>query len=422
MGTFFNIAVTLVTAAAYFYFNQKYFLLVMKETRMSRMRTGFVNLCFVVNFLSFLLFGVLELHLIVNWLLFAALLFFETLFYEGGDRRCALFHTLVGIIWGLAINIFCRSAIAILLHQPLQVFNNNISATDNFKEIPVLLGFLITGFALQYLSRPPYLERLRLILNHPAHQTFLLELMLGLFCYLFINLLLYSTPLNNTMLKLWSIKSCLFCVIGFHIAVWYTWRICELNDYREKNRQMEQELKARKKEQEDLWQRSNCDALTGLYNRQYADEKLAELMKKGECFALCFVDLDGLKAVNDQHGHDYGDQYLLAAAKALRLSCRRDEDMVFRYGGDEFLVVFEKTTAEAAEKRMENINAFLTAESGKSRYPFPMSVSCGVVNSRDFSDAAALIRAADTKMYGQKQGKKYARCGDVLDKKLGVRE
>ncbi len=409
MRGLYNGVVTLLTAAAYFYFNRRYFLLVTEQKQMTCLRTRFAAVCFVLNFLSFLVFGALELHLIVNWLLFAVLLFVETLLYEDGDQRCALFNTLLGIIWGLAINIFCRSTIAILLHQPLQAFDNNISETDNFKAIPVMLGFLIAGIAMQYLRRKPYMERLRLILRHPDHQSFLLELMLGLFCYLFLNLLLYSTPLNDIMLKLWSLKSCLFRVIGFHIAVWYTWRICELNDYREKNHQMEQELKSRKKEQEALQRRTVCDALTGLYNRQFADERLEALMREKLPFSLCFVDLDGLKEVNDLHGHDCGDQYLLAAAEALHMSCRRDEDILFRYGGDEFLLVLMGMETAAAEKRMEEVNSFLLRESQNDRYPFRLSISYGVTDSRGFSDAAALIHAADEKMYDQKQGKKCMR-------------
>ena len=70
-------------------------------------------------------------------------------------------------------------------------------------------------------KRQVFIERLRLILSHPQHHAFLLEMMAGLFFYLFLNLLLYSTPLNDLLLKVWSIKSCLFSVIGFYIAVRY---------------------------------------------------------------------------------------------------------------------------------------------------------------------------------------------------------
>ena len=404
-----DILSTLLSAVTYFYFNWQYFRLVGEQKQMQALRVRFVIACFAVNYFCFVLFSVLELHLIANWLLFAVLLFGETWLYGGRDKRCALFSTLIGIIWGLSINIFCRSAIAILLHQPLRAFDNNITEVGNVKWIPVVLGFLIAGLAMRLWRRPAYLKRLRLILRYPAHQAFLLEVMTGLFCYLFLNLLLYSTPRNDLLLKLWSIKSCLFCVIGFYIAARYTWRICELADYREKNRQMEQELKARHQEEERLLHSAICDALTGLYNRAYAEEKIADLMERGIGFVLCFVDLDGLKEVNDQHGHSAGDRYLVTVAEKLRLFCRRDADLLFRYGGDEFLAVAAGLSVSAVESRMEALNAALLAERETGGFPFAMSVSYGAVDSRAFSQPGAMIQAADANMYAQKARKKKAR-------------
>ncbi len=128
----------------------------------------------------------------------------------------------------------------------------------------------------------------------------------GLFFYLFINLLLYSTPLNDLLLKVWSLKSCLFCIISFYIAVRYTKRVCELSDYREKNRWMEQELEKRKLEEDQLRQQASLDVLTGLQNRQAAEEALAFMVEQQISFTLCFIDLDGLKNVNDRYGHEEG--------------------------------------------------------------------------------------------------------------------
>ena len=409
MQSLYYLSVTLLSAAAYFYFNRQYFCLVCEQKRLPDPRIRFVVTCFFINYLCFLVFGMLELHLIANWLLFAILLFVETLIYGGGDGRCALFSALIGIIWGLSINIFCRSAIAALIRQPLQSFDNNISAAGNLKALPVLLGFLIAGLAMRLFRRQASLEGLRLILRYPDHQTFLLEVMTGMFCYLFLNLLLYSTPLNDNLLKLWSIKSCLFSVIGFYIAARYTWRICELADYREKNRQMEQKLEARKREEEILRRRAICDTLTGLYNRAYAQEQLAAMMARGTPFVLCFVDLDNLKAVNDRRGHSDGDRYLLAVAEKLRIFCRRDTDLLFRYGGDEFLVLFSGLAVAAVEDRMEKLNAALQAERETGRFPFELSVSYGAVDSCEFTDPDALVQAADARMYAQKLKKKKAR-------------
>lgn len=398
----------LITAAAYYYFNWQYFSMAGKLRQMQERRVWFVLLSFGLNYLFFVACSVLEFPLIVNWLLFAFLLFFETLIFGKGDGKCALFSTLTGIIYGLAANIFCRSIIAVMLNQPLQRFDNHITNVDNLKGLPVLLGFLMGGVIMHAFSSTVFIERLRLVLSHPQHHAFLLEMMAGLFFYLFLNLLLYSTPLNDLLLKVWSIKSCLFSVIGFYIAVRYTVRICELDDYREKNLHIEQELREQEWEAQYLRRQAAIDSLTGLYNRQYAEETVNAMLAEGTRFALCFLDLDGLKTVNDQHGHEEGDRYILTAVREIRSVCR-NSDSLFRYGGDEFLLLLAGMRAEEAEKKGEAINDRLRNLAAGSGFPYPLSFSYGIVESTSFSDCEELIRSADEKMYEQKRGKCIAR-------------
>lgn len=263
----------LLTAAAYFYFHSQYFLLLTDIGEIPRLRRGIVYLGFIVNYAYFIACSLLEFSLIFNWLFFAFLLFLETLLYNKGNKIGSMFSTLLGIICGLAVNIFCRSVIAILLNLPLQNFDNRTRDIGNLKGFPVMLGFVLAGAAMRIIRRPVLIGRIRLILKHRQNLSFILEMMAGLFFYLFLNLLLYSTPLNDLLLKLWSIKSCLFCVVGFYIAIRYTWRICVLDDYREKNRQIERQLEEQKREEEYLRHQAFLDTLTGLYNRQCAEKR-----------------------------------------------------------------------------------------------------------------------------------------------------
>lgn len=392
----------LLTATAYLYFHGRYFRLAKGLGQNSCMSSWFVLLSFVVNYGFFYVCSVLEFSLVINWLFFAVLLLFETAMFNRGEWRNALFVTSLGIICGLAVNIFCRSVIAILIQQPLQNFDNRISSVGNLKSIPIFWGFLLAGVILHVFSRPVFQKRLNLILSYPQHQTFLMEMMIGLFFYLFLNLLLYSTPNNSLLLKIWSIKSSLFCATGFYIAIWYTRRICELSDYREENRRILEELEEKKREEELLRQEVIRDMLTGLYNRQYAEETIASMMEQNISFTLCFLDLDGLKNVNDQFGHLAGDRYLNIVVGQLCRACRDKEDLLFRYGGDEFLVLFRNMDAKTAEERMENVNEKLHAMSEEE---FPLSISFGVAESASHSDWKALVQEADRKMYRQKQSR-----------------
>lgn len=396
----------LLTAAAYFYFHWQYFTLVKKLKEPLRRHVWLVLLGFAVNYLFFILCSVLEFPLVLNWFLFAFLLFGETLLYGDRDKRCALFSTLLGILYGLSTTIICRSIDAIILSEPLQNFDNHTTSAANEKGLPVLLGFLLAGIILQFMKRTGIVEQIRLILRHPQQQSFLLEMMGGLFFYLFINLLLYSTPLNDLLLKLWSLKSCLFCVIGFYIAARYTKRVCELGDYREKNQRMEQELETRRMEEDRLRQQASLDVLTGLQNRQAADETLASMTRRQNGFTLCFLDLDGLKNVNDRYGHEEGDRYIVTAAEQIRRACRSGRDGVFRYGGDEFLILFVELPADIAVQRVEAINESFRSLGG---FAYPLSVSYGVIQSGEDSDWRELVQAADHAMYEQKRQKHAAR-------------
>ncbi len=396
----------LLTAAAYFYFHWQYLALVKKLKNQPHRRVWLILLSFIINYLFFIFCSVLEFPLVLNWFLFAFLLFGETLLFGCGDQRCALFGTLLCILYGLSATIFCRSIAAIVMNQPLQNFDNHTTSAANMKGIPVLLGFLLAGIILKFMERESIVERIRLILRYPKQQSFLLEMMGGLFFYLFINLLLYSTPLNDLLLKVWSLKSCLFCIISFYIAVRYTKRVCELSDYREKNRWMEQELEKRKLEEDQLRQQASLDVLTGLQNRQAAEEALAFMVQQQISFTLCFIDLDGLKNVNDRYGHEEGDRYIMTAAEQIHRACRSSGDRVFRYGGDEFLILFIELAANAAEKRAETINENFRFLEG---FSYPLSVSYGVTQNTTESDWRKLITEADHAMYEQKRQKQMAR-------------
>ncbi len=399
-----------ITAAAYFYFNLQYFRTVKKISEIPYLRVWFVLLCFVVNYSVFAVCSLLEFSLILNWILFGFLLLGETFLYTRGSSEYALCSTLIGMLYGLAVNIFCRSIIAIIMNLPLQNFDNHTASVNNIKGIPVCLGFLLAGMVMQVFSQPSIMKRMQLILKYPRHYTFLLEIMTGMLFYLFLNLLLYSVPLNDLLLKIWSIKSCLFSTVGFYIAIRYTVRICELEDYREKNQQMKQELKMRQWEQERLRQQAALDSLTGLYNRQIAEETIASMMEQMVSFTLCFLDLDGLKKVNDQYGHEEGDRYILTAIKEIRRTCRSG-DSLFRYGGDEFLILFIGMEADMAAKRAETINSGLHAL--EPDFSYPLSMSYGVVESPEFPDWKSMLREADRKMYEQKRQKKVSR--DLTD-------
>jgi diguanylate cyclase (GGDEF)-like protein len=115
-----------------------------------------------------------------------------------------------------------------------------------------------------------------------------------------------------------------------------------------------------------------------------------------------FVDLDDLKALNDRYGHAAGDSALQAAATAL-WSCLRSEDMLFRWGGDEFLILFVNLDEDEARARLAPLSVRLRQTTLRGApQPVDLSASIGLAAFDDVASLDAVIAAADSEMYRHK--------------------
>ncbi|MFZ7133171.1 MAG: PAS domain S-box protein [Eubacteriales bacterium] len=149
------------------------------------------------------------------------------------------------------------------------------------------------------------------------------------------------------------------------------------------------------------------DALTGLYNRRFMEEELKRLELSRELpYAVILGDLNGLKLVNDVFGHEEGDNLLKCTADIIRDSCRQ-EDIIARWGGDEFLILLPRTNAETAETVIERIKTnCLKHETNKAR----VSISLGHAVKKQSSESFRfVIKEAEEYMYRRKllEGKSY---------------
>ncbi len=163
---------------------------------------------------------------------------------------------------------------------------------------------------------------------------------------------------------------------------------------------------------DELLRVSRRDPLTGLPNRRHLFERLREALRtarrRDEGLALLFLDLDGFKEINDGRGHAAGDAALRTAAGRIRRAAR-GEDLVARFGGDEFVVllrgVADRTSAERIARRIEGA---LAAPLGtRGRAPAGLGASWGLtLFPADGADADTLLRVADARMYEAKRRRK----------------
>ncbi len=169
-----------------------------------------------------------------------------------------------------------------------------------------------------------------------------------------------------------------------------------------------------KKAQQRLEQFASFDTLTGLPNRRLFDLRLEQVLKRSERLGghvgLLFIDLDGLKSVNDIHGHDAGDALLREVANRLRQSVRAG-DSLCRLGGDEFTVIVEDATLpQDAIAVAERIVATLAVPFDIAGRAIRSGASVGIaLYPAHGRDAATLVKSADVAMYRAKQsgGRRY---------------
>ncbi len=163
-----------------------------------------------------------------------------------------------------------------------------------------------------------------------------------------------------------------------------------------------------KQHEADLDRIAHYDVLTSVPNRRLLDDRLeqaiARARRHGKNLAVCYLDLDGFKPINDQFGHEVGDYVLVEIAHRLQTVSRSD-DTVARLGGDEFVLLWNDIGAEsdciqALERVLEKVAEPITVKGE----PLAVSASIGVtLYPDDDVDSDSLLRHADHAMYSAKQ-------------------
>lgn len=158
-----------------------------------------------------------------------------------------------------------------------------------------------------------------------------------------------------------------------------------------------------------LTQKAHFDALTGVANRSLLydrwERSLARAGRAGRAIGVLVLDIDQFKAVNDAHGHGFGDQVLCAICDMLSANVRKN-DVVARLGGDEFVLVLENLRNDddlntVRTKLTQSLP--LAVSSGAAHALVTASIGCALACPAEDSDLMEVIRRADIDMYTQKQ-------------------
>ncbi len=158
---------------------------------------------------------------------------------------------------------------------------------------------------------------------------------------------------------------------------------------------------------------ADTDTLTPLPNRRAFERELARVIatisRHGDSCALIFVDLDGLKAVNDAHGHTAGDAMILHVARELRAQVRR-ADMVARIAGDEFAIILNRVGhAEACSKTRALVRYVSNTKLNIGAALLPVGMTCGVTMITAGDSIASALSRADDAMYATRRAQRSER-------------
>jgi len=159
----------------------------------------------------------------------------------------------------------------------------------------------------------------------------------------------------------------------------------------------------------------STDYLTGLYNRRRLDMHLQGRIRVWNDDRMLFalmLDLDEFKGINDRNGHIAGDNALVATAKLLRRACRNSDDFIARMGGDEFIILGERTRAHEIHSLMEEIKSYADEYNQTHAAGDALLISMGYSLFQKGDTMDTFLAAADKAMYRDKDARRLLRAGE----------
>lgn len=196
-------------------------------------------------------------------------------------------------------------------------------------------------------------------------------------------------------------------------GVWYE-QVMHYVDENKRIRVYARDISDRKRAEEALAEQAIRDTLTGLYNRRYFNhrilEEIAQADRNKHTLAILMCDLDHFKLINETRGHQAGDEVLKAVAKSIQDSTR-GTDLVFRWGGDEFVVILSDANREGGLIVADRIRTGVQKISDVANSDLNLSIGMALYPEHG-NNAPELIRVAERALYIAKKGEDKVHAGE----------
>lgn len=284
---------------------------------------------------------------------------------------------------------------------------HDIIENKDLYNISIIISTLLLIIILFVFNKIVKVKNIKLIIKNKEQLKYLNGSLTMMNIYIIIASMLYNKHSFNNFVSIVILSTSVMTFLFLYNILNRTLKIVVMDEYKTKLIYLENELMKNKKNQEQLESIAFTDELTGIFNRRCAMINLEELLKNNVHFSICFVDIDGLKNVNDILGHNEGDKYIKTISNIIASEFCEDES-VCRIGGDEFLILLPRCDEKSALIKAKRLFDKVEHESKFTKKGYVMSMSYCVtyIDGSENLTIEEIIDRADKKMYEFKKSRK----------------
>ncbi|OOB77904.1 MAG: hypothetical protein BEN19_00280 [Epulopiscium sp. Nuni2H_MBin003] len=257
-------------------------------------------------------------------------------------------ETLCIVSWTIfnVITLFTAASLGI---SSINHISSQYSLFNNMTKFEVFICMYITLFLMsRYILKTFSISDIKKIINTPLYSSIIILLGLLLPIQLMIDEYLVYYTEYFAIQKIIILASILFNIIVYNLVLRYTIVSLGIMHFQSKHRQAKEVYDNLITQKDEIFTRITIDDLTGVYTKSYTldciSKALKHIIKSDIACGLIFIDINGLKYVNDNYGHDAGDRLIQKVVQSIQAVTRK-QDIIGRIGGDEFLVLIDNPSA-----------------------------------------------------------------------------
>lgn len=337
--------------------------------------------------------------------LYTLALFFEFRVFYKTTNLSAFFGAISFGTNYLAIQLMTTSVCAYL--SDVSIFEYLTS--DNLRLFTLAVSTILTIPFLLIVKKIITRDFLDTILDSNKNMMFSSIISLIVFLYASTNAFaLYEFSKSDTYLAIYFLLG-IRCFLFNLISLIYACLFANLNSHKYEYEQMVEKVEVEEKQLKTLVEKSQLDAFTGVYKRDVVENRIDELIEKKVVFYVSLLDMDGLKIVNDEYGHEEGDFYIKKTAEILKNVFQ--DDIVGRIGGDEFVAVGIVNDLYIHKNKILQCHKDVKEIQNNFSKPYQTSISYGsiLISKADVCTKEEILKEADTRMYAFKKKAKKGR-------------